>query len=239
MDLTRNIQRKKEKELAALQFVGGEATTAETARAGQEKGRPQRSLPLRQRKEVQEMLRSLIGAALFAVLAHAAILPEQIGTYKRTPPQTVSLPDRPLYAEFGLDSTEQADYVFGHRKFSATVWRFRDSTGALAMFDSRRPEGATTSGFDQSRYPHLRRDPVHRRELCVSSDWRRPARPGFEVHAGPSSQARPIPAAGADDIPASRRLGSRIRNVTFWGRFRSPGYSPGIPPAIGAFHTRK
>ena len=28
IDLTRNIQRKKEKELAALQFVGGEATTA-------------------------------------------------------------------------------------------------------------------------------------------------------------------------------------------------------------------
>jgi preprotein translocase subunit SecA len=28
MDLTRNIQRKKEKELAALQFVGGEASPA-------------------------------------------------------------------------------------------------------------------------------------------------------------------------------------------------------------------
>ena len=31
MDLTRNIQRKKEKELAALQFVGGEASDREAA----------------------------------------------------------------------------------------------------------------------------------------------------------------------------------------------------------------
>ena len=59
MDLTRTIQRKKEKELAALQFVGGEASGAEAARARAGEGRPQRSLPLRKRKEVQKMLRSV------------------------------------------------------------------------------------------------------------------------------------------------------------------------------------
>jgi preprotein translocase subunit SecA len=37
MDLTRNIQRKKEKELAALQFVGGEASTAQQPKIAQNK----------------------------------------------------------------------------------------------------------------------------------------------------------------------------------------------------------
>ncbi|MBZ5603825.1 MAG: preprotein translocase subunit SecA [Acidobacteriia bacterium] len=37
MDLTRNIQRKKEKELAALQFVGGEASTAQQPKIAQHK----------------------------------------------------------------------------------------------------------------------------------------------------------------------------------------------------------
>src|SRR5208283_1753876 len=37
LDLTRNIQRKKEKELSALQFVGGETTTAQRPVIAKEK----------------------------------------------------------------------------------------------------------------------------------------------------------------------------------------------------------
>ena len=37
MDLTRNIQRKKEKELAALQFVGGEASAVQQPKLVQQK----------------------------------------------------------------------------------------------------------------------------------------------------------------------------------------------------------
>ena len=60
MDLTRTIQRKKEKELAALQFVGGD--TDHRAKAGdreRQRRRTQRPLPLRKREEVQKMPRSL------------------------------------------------------------------------------------------------------------------------------------------------------------------------------------
>ncbi len=52
-DFTRNIQRKKDKEMAALQFVGG-SDTHHRKEAGRfrEEGRPQRSLPLRQRQKI-------------------------------------------------------------------------------------------------------------------------------------------------------------------------------------------
>ena len=76
MDFTRNIQRKKEKEMAELQFVGGESVARASSRCWRRKGRPQRSVPVRQRKEVQKMLRKL------ALLAGAA-LPAGRGDFAR------------------------------------------------------------------------------------------------------------------------------------------------------------
>src|SRR5262249_25599101 len=95
-------------------------------------------MPLRQRKEVQKMLRSLI-PVLFASALSAAILPDQVGELKKGPVTTVSVPDQALYEEYGLDTTEQADYGTGKQHLTATLWRFHDSTGAMALFQARRP----------------------------------------------------------------------------------------------------
>ena len=120
-------------------------------------------MPLRQRKEVQKMLRSLgaitkrashdrrewfitpIFLTLLSLSASAAILPDQVGEFKKEPAKTVSVPDQRLYDEYGFDATEQAAYVAGTRRFAATAWRFHDSTGAMAMFEARRPALATRS----------------------------------------------------------------------------------------------
>ncbi len=101
-----------------------------------QKGRPQRSLPLRKRKEVQEMLRSVKQAPfllLSAALPTAAIFPDQIGAFKKGPPKTVSVPDLTLYDEYGFEATEQAEYTSPEKHFLATAWRFHDSTGAMAI----------------------------------------------------------------------------------------------------------
>ena len=145
MDLTRNIQRKKEKELAALQFVGGEASTAKQPVLAK-KSRPERSLPLREREEVQKMLRLLIGL-LSGLAAHAAIFPDAVQNYQKGPVKAILTPDQPLEDEFGLDATEQAEYSAGPKRFIATAWRFHDSTGAMAMFESLRPPGAKPAKF--------------------------------------------------------------------------------------------
>ena len=61
-DMTRNIQRKHEKELKDLQFAGanGRRERRKTVQRRPE-DRPQRSLPLRQRQEIQEVPRRVIG----------------------------------------------------------------------------------------------------------------------------------------------------------------------------------
>ena len=102
------------------------------------------------------MPRSLKIAVAVAILplltgaAQAAIFPDHLGTYQRSAPKTIGIPDKDLYDEYGLEATESADYTSPDKKpISATAWRLHDSTGALALFDSRRPPGATPSDFAQ------------------------------------------------------------------------------------------
>ena len=102
------------------------------------------------------MSRSLKIAVTLAILpllagaAQAAIFPDHLGTYQRSAPKTIGVPDKELYDEYGLEATESADYSSPDKKpISATAWKLHDSTGALALFDSRRPPGATPSDFAQ------------------------------------------------------------------------------------------
>jgi hypothetical protein len=87
---------------------------------------------------------------LLCAPAMAAIFPEQIGSYQRSAPQTLSVPDRALYEEYGLEATEAADYATpnpAQKRFSAVGWRLHDSTGALALFQFRRPPEAVAAAF--------------------------------------------------------------------------------------------
>ncbi len=87
---------------------------------------------------------------IFAALLQGAIFPDHLGTYQRSAPKTIGIPDKDLYDEYGLEATESAEYTSPDKKhISATAWRLHDSTGALALFDSRRPPGATPSDFAQ------------------------------------------------------------------------------------------
>jgi hypothetical protein len=76
-------------------------------------------------------------------LAAGAIFPDKIGTFDKGSPTSLTMPDRGLFDEFGLEATEQAEYKSESEHFTATAWRFRDSTGAMAFFEARRPSGAT------------------------------------------------------------------------------------------------
>ena len=89
--------------------------------------------------------KSFLGFAVLAVTAPSfgAIFPDQIGDFTRSAPKTFSTPDQALYDEYGIEATEQADYTSPQKlKFTATTWRSRDTTGAMALFQARRPSGA-------------------------------------------------------------------------------------------------
>ncbi len=101
---------------------------------------------------VGQAILSPAGVLLFllaAGLAHAAILPDQIGDFVRGETQSVAAQDPALYQEFGFISAEQAPYTSPDKKpgkrFTATVWRLRDSTGALGLFEALLPSDATAA----------------------------------------------------------------------------------------------
>src|SRR3974390_1125355 len=93
------------------------------------------------------MLRSL-SFLLLALPLSAAIFPDQIGDYTKSAPKALSVADQALYNEYGLLASEQAEYskpatqTTPAQHFTATAWHMRDSTGAMAVFQSRRPAGA-------------------------------------------------------------------------------------------------
>jgi hypothetical protein len=95
-------------------------------------------------EKIQKMLQQKLKLLLFLPLAaQAAIFPDHIGTFDKGSPTSLSMPDRALFDEFGLEATEQAEYKFEKKHFTATAWRFHDATGAMAFFQSHRPSGAT------------------------------------------------------------------------------------------------
>jgi hypothetical protein len=86
-------------------------------------------------------LPSALVLALLTTAAQAAIWPEQFGPGKRTSVAPVSLSEKKLWSEYGLQESEMADYG----QFSATAYRLQDPTAALAAFYWQRPQSGTLS----------------------------------------------------------------------------------------------
>ena len=89
-----------------------------------------------------------LGFLLVAALPlGAAILPDQIGDFHKGETKSLTAKDAAqdaaLYQEFGVTAGEQAQYTSGQKRFTASAWRLHDSTGALGLFEARRPADAT------------------------------------------------------------------------------------------------
>src|SRR3954451_19279026 len=87
----------------------------------------------------------LLVTLLLPLLASAAILPETMGGYHRTSTAQPALSDRPVWDEYGLKASENAVFEHEKDKFTATIWRLQDPTGALAAFDWQRPADSAAS----------------------------------------------------------------------------------------------
>jgi hypothetical protein len=117
-------------------------------------------MSMREREEVQEMPRGLGTAHSFwlcfvtaALALPAAILPEQIGTAKRTAPaQLVQYADKPLAEEWGLAAAETAEYSAlapAALKYKVTAWQLKDPTAALAFYQASRDPKATPAQVEK------------------------------------------------------------------------------------------
>ena len=86
-------------------------------------------------------------AAVAALLGAAAapaqsIWPEKWREHQRGKVAPVTPPEARLWAEFGGEAAEKAIYESPVGRFSATAYRLKDATSAMAWYEYLRPENA-------------------------------------------------------------------------------------------------
>ncbi|HLX43861.1 MAG TPA: DUF6599 family protein [Bryobacteraceae bacterium] len=185
------------------------------------------------------MLRGVIQtAALFLVAAgaaSAAIFPDKIGDFQKGPPKTISVPDQALLDEYGLSATEQAEYKTAEKHFTATAWRFHDSTGAMAMFEFRRPPGAVSSGIAKLAVQTSDGAIFAYGNYVFQLTGNVPPAEQFTAMYAtlPKLEQSPLPVL-LTDLPPAGLVPNSERYVV--GPVSLDRFEPRIPPSIAAFH---
>ena len=145
------------------------------------------------------------------------------------------MPDRALFDEFGLEATEQANYKSDSKHFTATAWRFRDSTGAMAFFQAHRPSGATPAPV--SKLAAATSDGIDFRlwKLCFPVYRHRSSGGRFAAGLCPVAQIRksPLPAL-MSFLPSAGLIPNSERYIL--GPVGLERFEPGIAPSVAAFH---
>jgi len=169
----------------------------------------------------------------------AAILPDQIGDLARGEIKSVAVQDASLYQEFGFISAEQAEYTAPDKspakRFTATAWRLRDSTGALALFEARRPENATPAKLSalSAKTPDGAIFAYGNYVFLVSG--RVPEQKDLELLFSqlPQIDNAPLPAL-ANNLPQEGLIPNSERYVL--GPASLARFEPRIGPSLAAFH---
>lgn len=85
---------------------------------------------------------SCLFVVLLAVPAAAQIWPETWQSHTRAKSEPVTPADLQLWAEYGGETAERANYNGPVGRFTATAYRLGDATGALAWYQAIRPANA-------------------------------------------------------------------------------------------------
>lgn len=161
----------------------------------------------------------------------AAIFPEQLGKVLRGPVHPAVAPDPQLFEEFGYVTGERADYG----DMTVVAWRFKDSTGAFAAFQSLRPDGSKPSKLDKvAATAEHATFAIHGNYLLQFVD----GVPSNVEYAGlinrlPSLESGPLPPITAY-LPPLGLIPNSERYVL--GPASLSKVAPGIPPSVAAFH---
>jgi hypothetical protein len=172
---------------------------------------------------------------LLPVLASAAILPETVGPFRRAETSAPRLADSAIWEEYGLKESETAAYQDGNEKFTATGYRFQDSTGAMAAFQWQSPADAKSS-----KAGDLAAQTAHGLILAYGNYLL-----SFQGHIPTSEELTPVlnGLANVDGTPLPSLLGffpslGLIPNSQRYilGPPSLARFDPGIPPSVAAFH---
>ncbi|MBZ5634194.1 MAG: hypothetical protein LAO55_13820 [Acidobacteriia bacterium] len=181
------------------------------------------------------MLRKLV--LLWAALLPlgAAILPDQIGDFARGETKSLAAQDAALYQEFGYISAEQAQYTAPGKRFTASAWRLRDSTGALGLFETRRPADAAPAKLTAlfAKTPDGAVFAYGNYVFQVSGDV--PEQKDLELLFAqlPQLDNAPLPAL-ASNLPQDGLIPNSERYIL--GPASLARFEPRISPSLAAFH---
>ena len=174
-------------------------------------------------------------AFLMPALAGAAIWPDAIGAYHKIATPANTLLDRAVWDECGLAETEAAVYENTGKKFTATAWRLRDSTGALAAFDWQRNSKAAPSAVAALAAETPTTLLMADGNYVLFFDGYKPAAPELgEVVA----ELRNVDTTALPTLPGFLPLENLVPNSERYivGPAGLAKFDPGIPPSVAAFH---
>jgi hypothetical protein len=190
---------------------------------------------MRKREKIQKMLQALKPLLFLPLVASGAIFPDHIGIFDKGAPAALTMPDRALLDEFGLEATEQAEYKSDSKHFTATAWRFRDSTGAMAFFQAHRPSGATPAPVSKLAVSTSDGSIFAYGNYVFQFTGEVPAQADLQpVYAQlPKLEQSPLPAL-LSFLPSAGLIPNSERYVL--GPVALERFEPRIPPSVAAFH---
>jgi hypothetical protein len=167
--------------------------------------------------------RTLAASACFVVFSMAsllgAVLPEQLGTFKRASLTEPAVEDKSLWDEYGLEVREEAVYRDKGQSYTLSVWRFKDPTGAYAgrqILEGKNP------GWNQvGNYIYRVRGDVPKESALRNSFV---SFPNLDISALPVLESY---------LPAEERVPGSMRYVL--GPESLERFEPSIPPSLAAF----
>jgi len=177
---------------------------------------------------------------LFAVLflptlVCAAILPDDIGTYHRTATTPLTVTDKPVWDEYGLQASESATYQNGTQHFTVSAWQLQDTTGSLGAFDWQRPPDATASNAASLAVETQKTLLAVEGNYLLRFDGYKPSKEELDGLAGSlkNVDATTLPSLPGY-LPSSDLVPNSGRYVT--GPAALARFDPAIPPSVAAFH---
>ena len=181
------------------------------------------------------MFRIAVGL-LLPGLALAAVWPGELGSFHRTSVQAVNpAADRAIWDEYGFQEGEIATYEGAGERFTATAWRFQDSTGAMAAFEWLRPPDAKPSATAKLGAESQDGSLIAHANYLLRFEGYRPAAPLLTtvIDGLKQVESAPLPAL-LDYLPAQNLVPNSERYIE--GPAALAKFDPGIPPSTAAFH---
>jgi hypothetical protein len=168
-------------------------------------------------------------------LAAAAIFPETLGPYQRASTGAPVLTDQAVWKEYGLKSSESADYQSGKEKFTATSYRLQDPTAALGAFDWQRPRDARPSNAADLAVETPKTLLLVHGNYLFSFQGYKPsaAELGPVLNSLRDVDSSPLPALPGF-FPSDGLIPNSERYVI--GPAALAKFAPSIPPSVAAFH---